>query len=435
MTLIKFALKEGADDVVIEKNLIETKQLRFANNKITILNNWNTELYKIFISVKKKIITTLTFEISEESIKEIIKDLIKRAKLLQQNKEYFGIASGPFKYKPIKNNFDKKLINADIVDLANKMISSALENSKYTAGVVYINYLERELETSGNVSAFEKSTSIQASIRAFNKDDESGHSASCSKTLNKINLEEIGKKAGEISKLAKNPEKIKEAKYNVIFDPLAIANLLNLVSRSASAFFIDSGFSFLKNKLNKKVASSIVNLIDSGRIENGFASTAFDDEGVPTKETSIIKNGILKNYLHNTSTAKKYKTKTTANAGLIAPIPTNTILKEGKNKKEDLFKDFNGLYITNVWYTRFQNYLTGDFSTIPRDGIFLVKNGEIIKSVKEIRITDNLQRILENISSISNKPEWVIWWGLETQIPVLTPYVLVREVNITKSTM
>jgi PmbA protein len=79
--------------------------------------------------------------------------------------------------------------------------------------------------------------------------------------------------------------------------------------------------------------------------------------------------------------------------------------------------------------------LTGDFSTIPRDGIFLIKNGEIVKSLKDIRITDNLQKVLEKIIGLSSKPEWIIWWGLETQTPVLTPYVLVKDVKITKSTM
>ena len=436
MNLIKFALKEGAEDVVIEKNIGETKQVRFANNDITISNKWNMILYKIFLSVKKRIVSTTLFDTSEEKVKSSIKNLIKSANMLQPNKEYFGIAKGPFKYKSIKNSFDKKVISANVEEIARTIINSALENSKTVAGVVYASYNERELETSNNVSASEKSTSIQLSARAFNKDDESGHAASCSRSLSKINPEEIGIKAGETSKLAKNPEKIKAGIYNIVFEPLAIANLLNLVSRSASAFFVDSGFSFLKNKLNKKVGSSVVNLIDDGRIENGYASTMFDDEGVPTKTTTIVEDGILKSYLHNTSTAKKYKTKTTANAGLIAPSPTNTVLKERKITKEKLFKEIrNGLYVTNVWYTRFQNYLTGDCSTIPRDGTFIIKNGEIFKSIKDIRITDNLKRILENIIEISNKPEWIIWWGLENQTPVLTPYVLVKKVNITKSNM
>jgi PmbA protein len=162
----------------------------------------------------------------------------------------------------------------------------------------------------------------------------------------------------------------------------------------------------------------------------------FDDEGTPTQTTPIIENGVLRNYLHNTSTARKYKVKTTANAGLVAPSPINTVLKEGRISNDKLLKEVdNGLYVTNVWYTRFQNYLSGDFSTIPRDGIFLIKKGEIVKSLKGIRITDNLQKILENISNLSNQPEWIIWWGLESQIPVLTPHVLVKNVNITMPTM
>jgi len=436
MNLIRFALKEGADDVIIEKDRGETKQIKFANNSIAVSQKWNMESYKIFIACKKKIITTVLFDTSEETLKNSIRNLIKNAKLLQENKNYLGIANGPFKYKPVAKLFDKKIINADATDMVEAMINSALKNSKNTAGILYTSYNERNLETSSNVSASEKSTSIQLSIRAFNADDESGHAASCSRVLSKINPDELGRRAGEISKLAKNPEKAEEGKFDIMFEPIAIANLLNLTNRSASAFMVDSGFSFLKDKLNRKIGSSIVNLVDDGRKDNGYFSALFDDEGVPTQTTIIIKKGVLKNYLHNTSTAKKYKTKTTANAGLIAPSPTNTILKEGKITKEKLIKEIDkGLYVTNVWYTRFQNYLSGDFSTIPRDGIFLIKNGEIVKSLKGIRITDNLQRILENISSLANKSEWIIWWGLEGQSPVLTPHVLVKNVNITMPKM
>jgi len=436
MDLIKFALKEGADDIIIEKNTGETKQVKFANNSIVVSQNWNMENYKIFIACKKRIISTVLFDTSEGSLKNSIKNLVKNAKMLQENKEYFGIAKGPFKYKPVAKTFDKKIIDADTTDIVETMINSALEKSKNTSGILYTSYNERFLESSSNISANEKSTSIQLSIRAFNSDDESGHAASCSRMLSKINPEELGRRAGEISKLAKNPEKSEEGQFDIVFAPMAISNLLNLVSRSASAFMVDSGFSFLKDKLNKNIGSPLVNLIDDARVENGYYSTMFDDEGTPTQTTPIIENGVLRNYLHNTSTARKYKVKTTANAGLVAPSPINTVLKEGRISNDKLLKEVdNGLYVTNVWYTRFQNYLSGDFSTIPRDGIFLIKKGEIVKSLKGIRITDNLQKILENISNLSNQPEWIIWWGLESQIPVLTPHVLVKNVNITMPTM
>ncbi|RLF79970.1 TldD/PmbA family protein, partial [Thermococci archaeon] len=80
----------------------------------------------------------------------------------------------------------------------------------------------------------------------------------------------------------------------------------------------------------------------------------------------------------------------------------------------------------------FQNYVTGDFSTIPRDGAFLIENGEIVKPIRNIRVSDNFQHILENIATLGKDLYHVHWWEVTT--PVFTPYVLVKNVEITKAT-
>ena len=121
MDLIKFALKEGADDIIIEKNTGETKQVKFANNSIVVSQNWNMENYKVFIACKNRIVYTVLFDTSEDSLKNSIKNLIKNAKMLQENNEYFGIAKGPFKYKPIQKLFDRKIIDADTTDIVESM--------------------------------------------------------------------------------------------------------------------------------------------------------------------------------------------------------------------------------------------------------------------------------------------------------------------------
>ncbi len=431
MNIIKFALKKGADDVVVEKADEIMKQIRFSNNLITVSKVWKTSVYKVFLTRNKRVVSTVIYDTRKKSIKNAIENLIKATKIIEPNKDYYGIAKGPFKYKKIPRLFDKKLLNVDCVDLVEAAINSALKYSKKTAGTFVLHFLKRNLETSSKISASEKTTAVSLSIRAFNEKDESGHAVSCSRILSEFRPEKAGEKAGKIAKLAKKPKEGKKGKFDVIFDPLSIANLLSLVGQFSSIFYVESGLSFLRDKLNKKVGSEKVTLIDDGRIENGVNSTLFDEEGVPTMRKVIIDKGILKTYLHNTSTAKKYNVETTGNAGLITPSPTNIILEKGKLKKEELFEKVkNGLYITNVWYTRFQNYVTGDFSTIPRDGIFLIRKGEIVRSLKNIRISDNLERILLNVIDISNKPEWIHWW--EVQFPVLTPYVLVKNVNISK---
>ncbi len=90
-----------------------------------------------------------------------------------------------------------------------------------------------------------------------------------------------------------------------------------------------------------------------------------------------------------------------------------------------------GLIVTNVWYTRFQNYESGDFSTIPRDGMFLVENGKVTGAVKELRISDNLIRILQNVVARGSEQESVYGW--EVDVPTITPPVLVKDVRLTKS--
>jgi PmbA protein len=105
----------------------------------------------------------------------------------------------------------------------------------------------------------------------------------------------------------------------------------------------------------------------------------------------------------------------------------------GDMSKEELFKGVkSGLYLTNTWYTRFQNYAKGDFSTIPRDGIFKVENGEIKKSLKDLRVSDNVLAMLGNIAAISKERQHVHWW-IEADPPSLAPYVLIKNVHMTKS--
>ena len=61
MDFIKFALKNGVDDIVIMKSKSNAKQIRFANNNIQIFKNWKSETVRIFLAYKKRIINTIVF--------------------------------------------------------------------------------------------------------------------------------------------------------------------------------------------------------------------------------------------------------------------------------------------------------------------------------------------------------------------------------------
>ena len=109
------------------------------------------------------------------------------------------------------------------------------------------------------------------------------------------------------------------------------------------------------------------------------------------------------------------------------------MLEPGRESLEELFEETgDGLYITNNWYTRFQNYRQGDFSTIPRDAMFLVQNGRLGPPVKGLRVSDNMLRILGSVRAVSRERKWIRWWEVDT--PTYLGHFMVDGVGITKST-
>lgn len=436
--LKKELLKAGADDLAVTTINQKAFQIKFVNNKIAKTGTEGLSTSDVFIAKDKKTMQT-TFNPTSKTnqlkeIKEFAKKTIKFLECLPKNPTYKGIARGKFRYKKIKDLYDKKIpeLGEKTVDLVREGIDLALEKgAKRTAGNFELHSSERFTLTSGGAGFYEKGTHWYYSIRALVDKYATGHKTACGRKLDPNKIKEAALFAGETAKKALNPKSGREGKFDIIFEPMPLANLFNSVAVAASIFEVEAGLSFL-TQLNKKIGSEKITLSDDASVPNGFGSTAADMEGVPTKKNIIFDKGLFRTYLHNTSTAKRYKTKTTANAGLVAPHPWNIVVEPGDYSKEELFKEVKkGIYITNLWYTRFQNYQTGEFSTIPRDGIFYIENGKIKHPLKEIRIKSSLPTILKNISALSNKQTQTKSW--EADIPTFTPSALIKNITITRS--
>jgi PmbA protein len=163
------------------------------------------------------------------------------------------------------------------------------------------------------------------------------------------------------------------------------------------------GASFLAGKLGERVAGENVTVIDDGTLRGGFGTSPFDSEGVPTRRTVVIENGVLKSYLLNTYTARKLSLQTTGNAARgLAGNPGigvgNFFLQPGSKKPQDIVSGIReGLYVTE--FLGFGvNLVTGDFSR-GASGLW-ISNGELGYPVEEITVAGNLKDMLSNISEI-----------------------------------
>lgn len=427
--ILNYTMKKGADDSIVNAYSADIRQIRFSENSIDIFNSWNEVYFHLFMASKRRVVSTVIK--GGDNYRVIVDNAVKTAEASQPSDDYMGIAerstavSRTGRWKPVA---DSRLANH-----AMDAINAAIRNgAKKSAGSLYSEYTDHYLTSSSGIRKFENGGTLYLSIRSFVNDEASGHSVVSSLSESGFKPERAARKAAHLASLVGKPEKGKEGRYETVLDPMVVAALTSEVGSMSSAYSVISGFSCFGGKIGRRVASEVVSVEDDAtRALNGMRR--FDDEGVAVRRTSIISRGILKSYLHNTSTARKFRKRTTGNAGLIAPDAFSLSMKGGSAKSSELIEGVkDGLYINNVWYTRYQNEKKGTFSTIPRDAILRIKNGEFAGSVKDIRITENLVNLLTRIRALSKEREHINWW-LESYTPSTVPYALVGKLNITTS--
>ncbi len=159
----------------------------------------------------------------------------------------------------------------------------------------------------------------------------------------------------------------------------------------------------------RKIAGDHVTVIDDGTMVGGFGTAPFDGEGIPTRRTVVIENGVLKSYLLNTYTAKKLGLQTTANAsrglaGTPGIGPGNYFLQPGTKTPKEMIADIpEGLYVTE-FLGHGANLVTGDYSR-GASGLW-ISGGELAYPVEEITVAGNLKEMFFNISEIANDLEF-----------------------------
>jgi PmbA protein len=233
---------------------------------------------------------------------------------------------------------------------------------------------------------------------------------SVARSLAKLDsAEQVGKEAARRTLRRLGARKVKTAHVPVVLDPMVAGSILGHIFEGVNGDSVYRGESFLEGKLGEKIAGPNVTIVDDGTMPGGFGTSPFDGEGIPTRRTLVIENGILKSYLLNTYTAKKLGLETTANAsrglaGTPGIGPGNYFLEPGTKTQKQIIADIkDGLYVTE-FLGHGANLVTGDYSR-GASGIWIV-NGELAYPVEEITVAGNLKDMFCNISEIGSDLEF-----------------------------
>lgn len=237
--------------------------------------------------------------------------------------------------------------------------------------------------------------------------------------------ESVGRKAAQRALRRLGARKVSTQKVPIVFDQRTARSLIDSVFSAVSGDSVYRRESFLAGKLNEKIAVTALTIVDDATIPALFGSSPFDDEGVPSRRTVVIENGVLRNYLLNSYTARKMGMKTTGNAsrGLTGNASVghgNLYIEAGSTTADDIIRSVkNGFFITELIGFGV-NILTGDYSR-GAAGLW-IENGELTFPVSEVTIASTLQDMLMSIEAIGS--------DLEFRGSVASPTLLIGEMTV-----
>ncbi len=445
---IDLALKEGATEAIAYLTISPNYQIRFSNSNIDIAKKWETSLLEVFLAVGRKITQVDIQDPTPKKIDETIKRAVAFAKKMPDSELYAGMEKEKHSYTAIPGLYDKK--TDDLYEKAPEMVNLAIDTSisagaKRVAGALYFGSSKISLRTSHGTDASYDSSFYRMTIRSFVDNESSGQDIVVGRDISKMEKRfvDAGKYAGNLAKMAVGGKQGKAGKYDLIMSPTVGANVLGQITDGANPVMMLIGMSPLSDHFGEQIAPEKFNVIDDAHIGEGLGSRPFDVEGTPTTKTPIIANGILVGVIHNTTSALMMQAKTTgssvfldfgAGSKILAPFASNMVFSTGSQSFDEIVADSKKptIYVTSNWYTRYTNMLEGEFSTIPRDGMFLIEDGEIKKPVRKLRLSDNLLRMSKNITAIGNDTKQIKRWEVYT--PTYIPTVKVADCNITAAT-
>ena len=397
---LDLAKKLGATDTSVNVGNSISETVNFRNKKLDESNRSDNLGIDITTYVGKKKSSISSSNLLNDNLNILIEKCIETTKNTPED-EFNSLPDKNLLAKEVKdlNLYDDTHIeNEDKVEYLSRLEDSASRNKKIinTESSFVEDKSNFILANSDGFCKGYKISSFVASSVAVAKDEKSmerdyEYSVKCH--LKDIkNAEDLGKKAADLTIRKLSPKKIGSEKIAIIFDKRIAKGILGSFASAISSSAISRGTSFLKGKINERIFSETINIIDKPDIFKGLGSKSFDSEGVRIETLNLVEKGILKHYLLDTYNGKKLDLKSNGRCG----GTSNLYFENGKTSFKDLLNlNSKCLYITET-IGRGSNIVTGDYS-VGATG-FLIENGEFKYPINEITIAGNFKDMFQNLT-------------------------------------
>ena len=310
--------------------------------------------------------------------------------------------------------------------------STALEPARAAgdlaaAGFIITGAGANALGNNAGLFAYYRNTSANYTLTVRTSDGTgSGWAGADHPDWSQIDFPAVSARAIEKARLSRNPVSVEPGRYTVILEPQAVGDLVQLMGFALDARSADEGRSaFTKAGGGTKTGDKIVDsriTIFSDPADSQLLSQPFNGEGLPLTRRLWVEGGVLRQLNYSRFWAQKQGKTPTGGLGSIK-------MAGGTSSVEDMIKGTQrGILVTRFWYLRPVDPRTILYTGLTRDGTFLIENGKISKSIRNLRFNESPLFMLNNLEALG-APQRIA--GTESGGDVVMPPIKVRDFNFT----
>lgn len=410
------ALLYGIDQLEIYESMNESCAIRLYESKVDSYKLSKLDGICIRGIINGKSGQVYLEEVNDEMMEEVFTFIKEQCQLISSEEEH-ELQKPQASYPTLEKKANKviPLSNDEKINLLKNIETKLLAYDTRIAQVALCNYSEgkhkRSIVNSKGMNLEDESEFSYVMVGLIAKENEQSKSYYDYEIIDDLNTFDVDafvkRSASEALKLL-NSTSIASGKYKMIIKNETmidlLASLLNLFDGEQAY----KGLTLFKDRLNQKVFSDCITIVDEPLLKNGVNSTTFDDEGVACFNKVIVENGVLKSYLHNTISAKLMNTTSTGNgfkasyASPVSIMPTNFYIKNGNTSFDDLVKQMDcGIIVTELnGLHAGLNHVTTSFS-LQADGYY-VENGKIVKPIDLFTIAANFVDLMNEIEALGS---------------------------------
>ena len=204
----------------------------------------------------------------------------------------------------------------------------------------------------------------------------------------------IGRRAAERAAARLDARSLPTAELPVLFAPDVARSLVGHLLGAVSGGALYRKASFLLDSAGTRLFPEWFSILEDPFMARGFRSAAFDAEGVATRATPLVEDGVLRRYMLGSYSARKLGLETTANAG----GAHNLLVAANAGDRDAILGGLSRALLVTELMGQGVNPVTGDYSRGAAG--FLVEGGRLAHAVDGITIAGNLRAMFAAIEAV-----------------------------------